>query len=147
METASHPFDLDHSADMTLRTNKIQISKENSDGQPEQFFCVLSRHYKFFPTNECQYGTTSTVQNAIHIDGSTPIRMPPYRTASAARDEIRKKVGEMLVCVVIEESNSHLAAPVVLLKRKDGRLSFCVDYSWLNIVTIKPRRGVLCVIT
>ncbi len=137
LEEEPEPFDLDHPPDSTLPTERIQIGDAVSDAQREQLLCVLSRNHKCFPTSERRYGMTSTVQHAIRIDGSDPVHMPPYRTTAAARDEIRKQVGEMLACGVIEESNSPWAAPVVLVKRKDGRLRFCVDYRRLNNVTIK----------
>ena len=46
-------------------------------------------------------------------------------------------VQEMLKGEVIQESASPWASPVVLVRKKDGGLCFCVDYRRLNAVTHK----------
>ena len=44
-------------------------------------------------------------------------------------------VEDMLTQGVVEESQSPWASPIVLVKKKDGDLRFCVDYRQLNRVT------------
>ena len=44
-------------------------------------------------------------------------------------------VAEMLKQEVIEPSTSPWASPLVLVRKKDGGLRFCVDYRKLNRVT------------
>ena len=38
---------------------------------------------------------------------------------------------------VVQPSNSPWASPIVLVRKKDGTLRFCVDYRGLNSVTKK----------
>ena len=43
----------------------------------------------------------------------------------------------MLTSDVIRPSNSPWASPVLMVRKKDGRLRFCVDFRQLNAATVK----------
>ena len=47
------------------------------------------------------------------------------------------QVQQMLSSNVIRPSNSPWASPVVMVRKKDGSLRFCVDFRQLNAATVK----------
>ena len=61
----------------------------------------------------------------------------PYRTSPVERAHISSEVQRMLSEKIIEPSRSPWASPVLLVKKKDGTMRFCVDYRKLNLVTVK----------
>lgn len=87
---------------------------------------------------ETGVGRTSVAKHRIITDDIThPVRQPPYRVSLKEREVIQEQVRNMLEDDVIQRSTSPWAAPVVLVKKKDGTLRFCVDYRRLNKVTKK----------
>ena len=82
-------------------------------------------------------GRTDWVKHEIHVNTEVPIkqavRRPPIHLREAADEEVQK----MLKDDVIEPSTSPWASPVVLVRKKDGSLRYCIDYRKLNAITVK----------
>lgn len=73
------------------------------------------------------------------VPGAKP-HAPPLRRYSPAEDaEIRKQVNLLLERGHLRESVSPWGAMVLLARKKDGSLRFCVDYRGLNNQTVKNR--------
>lgn len=71
--------------------------------------------------------------------GAPPVSVRPYRYSPELKDEIGKQVQEMLATGVIQPSTSAFSSPVLLVKKKDGSYRFCVDYRYLNVLTLKSK--------
>lgn len=73
------------------------------------------------------------------ISGVQPFRLKPYRYNPIQKDEIEKKVHELLQNGLIRESTSPFASPVLLVKKMTGDWHLCVDYRRLNDLTVKNK--------
>lgn len=73
------------------------------------------------------------------INGAKPVHIRPYRYAPALKDEIEKQIAEMLHKGIIQPNISAFSSPVLLVRKKDGSWRFCVDYRYLNALTLKSR--------
>ena len=80
-------------------------------------------------------GYTEVVKHQIDTNGAKPIKLRVRRFPRHMAEEANHQA-DMLKRKVIEKSNSPWAAGIVSAKKKDGSLSFCVDYRSLNDITV-----------
>lgn len=69
--------------------------------------------------------------------GVEPVKQHPYRYPYLQMMEIERLVTEMINAGIIQPCNSPWSSPMLLVKRKDGTLRFCIDYRKLNSLTVK----------
>ena len=73
----------------------------------------------------------------IETGDSYPKNQPPYRMDQRKTVILDEEVKTLLHLGIIRPSKSQWAAPVILVKKKDGSYRLCMDYRCLNRVT-KP---------
>ena len=105
--------------------------------EARQLYDLLYEFSDVFSESSHDLGRTDMVKHLINTGGAAPIRQPPRRLPLAKREEAIGAVNEMYKQGVIEPSASPWSSPVVLVKKKDGGVRFCVDYRKLNDVTHK----------
>ncbi|CAF4895233.1 unnamed protein product [Pieris macdunnoughi] len=98
---------------------------------------LLKTFSDMFATHDGDLGRTGVVKHRIETGTEAPIRLRPRRVPVAYEKNIDKMIAEMSNHNVIEASSSPWCSPVVLVKKKDNSLRFCVDYRRLNDITKK----------
>ena len=81
-------------------------------------------------------GHTTILTHEVNTGNSAPIKQHPRRIPFAHRDESERQIADMLDKGIIRESTSPWSSPIILVKKKDGEMRFCIDYRKLNSVTI-----------
>lgn len=71
------------------------------------------------------------------MDETKVVKIKPKRYPPLQKAEIKKVVEEMLQNGAIRNRNRPFASLVVMVKKKVGSWSLCIDYSQLNQFTIK----------
>ncbi len=79
---------------------------------------------------------TNTIEHEIPMTGR-PVRIPPYRVAVGRSKIVEDEILKMEKEGTITKSTGPLCSPIVLVRKKDGTICFCVDYCKLNDVTHK----------
>lgn len=115
----------------------IDVSSSLPFTQQQALLSLLMTFKDCFSSTSAVRQTPLTKHRIITDDAIRPLRQNPYRVSAKERDAIRSQVEQMLRDDVIQPSCSPWASPVVLVKKKDGTLRFCVDYRKLNQVTKK----------
>ena len=100
---------------------------------------LLKEYYDIFLLEKRDMGHTNATKHKIVLkDPDTPPfkerfhRIPPLQL-----DEVREHLKLMLDAGVIQPSNSLWCNAVVLVRKKDGSLHFCIDFRKLNSLTVK----------
>ena len=71
----------------------------------------------------------------LEPNSGSPIKKTPYRMSPVELDEVNRQLKSLTEKGMIRPSESPWAAPVLFVKKPDGRLRMCVDYRGLNKMT------------
>ena len=98
---------------------------------------MLKRNAKVFSKTDMDMGRTNLVKHHIKLTDPVPFKEAYRRIPSQMYDEVKAHIQEMLNLGAIRPSNSPWASAIVLVRKKDGRLRFCIDLRRLNNRTVK----------
>ena len=114
----------------------FEKSKINSE-EKNDLYNLLKKYKTVFAQSEYDLGRTNVLKHTIPLESNVPIKQHPYRMEYANREESNRQIQGMLENHIIQPSFSPWMSPVVMVKKKDGTMRFCIDYRKLNAVTIK----------
>ena len=110
---------------------------ELDEAQQLEVKSLLIDNASTFAKSKSDLGTTNLVQHKIFTGDAAPIKQPPRRVPLASREVTNREVDQMLEIGTVRPSTSPWSSPVVLVKKKDGSVRFCVDYRRLNEISRK----------
>ena len=97
----------------------------------------ITEYADVFAKDDLDLGCCTVLEHEIDTGDAKPIRQPMRRTPLGFADEEDEYLEKMLKGEVIQPSKSDWASPPVLVRKKDGKVRWCVDFRRLNSVTTK----------
>ena len=90
-----------------------------------------------FSTSFTDLGNCDLVKHKINLTDDQPIKVTPRRIPPALYTEVKEHLVEMIEAGAVRPSHSPYSSNIVLARKKDGSLRFCVDFPKLNNKTVK----------
>ena len=112
-------------------------TKDLEEEQKLEVVRLLSRRESVFAKGPEDLGRTNVDRHRIDTGGHPPIKQPARRLPFHKQEEATQEINNMLSAGVIEPSCSPWSSPIVLVRKKDGSLRFCIDFRKVNEVTVK----------
>ena len=130
-EQHQHTVSMDTKFDVDLEGTVLTAK------QKEEVQSFLSNWTHVFSTGPTDLGRTNLVEHEIHLEDERPFKEPYRKIPPALVDEVREHLHEMLEIGAIRESTSPFSSNVVIVRKKDWTIRFCIDYRKLNQRTTK----------
>ena len=105
--------------------------------QEHQVVDLITEYDDVFVSPDNEVGFTNQVQHKIDTGDALPSKARPRSKSFLEKEHITNEIAKLLKDKKITPSKSPWGAPVVLVRKKDGTLRFCIDFRKLNEVTKK----------
>ena len=92
---------------------------------------------RIFALSDLELGRTNLVKHHIPVTNLVPFKDRHTRIPPSQFEPLRKLLRNMEEVGTIRKSNSRWSSSIVLVKKKDGNLRFCIDLRKVNIRTVK----------
>ncbi|XP_041963296.1 uncharacterized protein LOC121720890 [Alosa sapidissima] len=96
----------------------------------------LSQRTGVFSLDEWDVGLAKGVEHHIRMNDTRPFRERSRRLPPGDLDDLRRHLQDLLAAGIIKESRSPYASPIVVARKKNGKIRMCIDYRTLNARTI-----------
>ena len=119
--------------------DKIDISgaKEFGEDCYQQAKALFIKYQNTFSKTDMDLGRAANVKHHIILTDPIPFKERYRRIPPQLYDEVRNHLQEMLRLGAMRRSCSPWASAIVLVRKKNGKLRFCIDLRKLNSKTLK----------
>ena len=119
--------------------SKVDLSgaEDWSEENRQKLRMLFIKYHGIFALEDLELGKTNIVKHKIVLEDPKPFRERYRRIPPHQYNEVKEHLKQMLEIGAIRKSKSPWASAVVLVRKKDGALRFCIDLRKLNARTVK----------
>lgn len=108
-----------------------------AEGEQEQLTSLLCNYADVFAASEFDLGNFTAIEHTIDTGDARPVRQRMRRTPMGFAKEEEAHLKEMVDHGVVQESVSDWCSAPVLVRKRDGKVRWCIDYRAVNERTMK----------
>ena len=112
---------------LLFRKIELEGTKDWSEELKLKTKDLFREYVHIFALEILEMGHTSLAKHKTKLDNYTPFKERYRQIPPTLFDEVKKHLKEMIQVGAIRCSNSPWASAVVLVRKKDGSLHFCID--------------------
>ena len=120
-----------------IKLDLTETEKHLSQEELCKLKITLEKWNFLFSKDDLDLGQTDAVKHRIKLTDDHPFKQRFRRIPPAMFKELQQHLKQMLDSEVIRESHSPWASNIVPVRKKDGKIRFCIDYRQLNNRTVK----------
>ena len=98
---------------------------------------LFSKWNSIIPKSSTDLGHTDAVRHKINLTDEKPFKEQNRRIPPAIYNEVKERINDMLGIGAIRPSKSPWSSNVVIVRKKDNTIRFCIDFRKLNLRTKK----------
>ena len=76
------------------------------------------------------------MEHVINTSNSPSLRTATYQLALAWKDQLQAEIHDLLAAGIIRPSLSPWSSPIIPVRKNDGCVRLCVDFRWINAVSV-----------
>ena len=116
-----------------------ELNLHGLDSWPQELadatYWLLTKYHDVFPLEPMELGCTHSTKHTIKVMDDTPFKEWLRWIPLPLVEEVQNHLREMLESGAIQPRQSVWCNAVVLVRKKDGGLWFCIDFHHLNTCT------------
>ena len=135
--TETDDVDLKILTDLPETLRPLVDNTDLSDAYKVKCANLILKYQDIFVSSADRLGRTNVTTHRIDTGAHAPIKQRMRPIPFAQHDLVNRELDKMLSLGVIEPSDSPWSSPIVLARKKNGQIRFCIDFRAVNSITRK----------